>query len=71
MFWQDAHFGGLFKFWLGDRLETFTIDITENPKQVTIDNDYAIIDLHWYVMRLFPALNEAFGVACFEFKQTN
>lgn len=64
---EENHAGGIFLFWPEDSLKCITIDITNNPQMISMDHDYQIIDIQWYINRLFPVLNDNFGVGYLEF----
>jgi hypothetical protein len=59
---KDTTIGGTFLFRL-DQAISFNLDI--NRREIAIGNSYSITDFQWYLEKILPPLNEAFGVEYF------
>ena len=64
--WQDTGIGGTVMFRLDNNL-SFGLDI--NRKEILLQNNYAVTDFQWYLEKLLPPLNDAFGVEYFSCDQ--
>lgn len=65
--WSENSAAGNFLFWPEDSLKSIVIEITKNPQLVNLADNYQIIDVQWYMNRIFPILDDNFGVGYFEF----
>ena len=64
--WKATGIGGVFLF-RSD--ESFSMGISINRQKIVLKNNYVITDFQWYLERLLPPLNDAFGVEYFSCDQ--
>lgn len=69
MNWQDTEIGGDF-FFRPDEISDKTFSLLLNAERPTVSlyPGYEVTDFQWYLERLLPPINDAFGVECFSYK---
>ena len=66
MHWQNTNIGGSFVFWNNkDKYATFSFHLNAIRPTIRLSKDYEISDFKWYLERLLPLINNAFGVQYF------
>ena len=68
--WKDTDIGGDLLFW-PKKISCKTLSLNFNAFRPTIklQENYEITDFQWYLEKLLPPLNDAFGVEYFSFEQ--
>jgi hypothetical protein len=70
MTWANTEIGGDFLFWPKEvSNKTFSVNLNAFRPMVKLNSNYEIIDFQWYLEKLLPPLEEAFGVESFLFEQ--
>lgn len=69
MIWKTTGIGASFLFWPKDIYETFTMNLDAERPLIMLNANYAITDFQWYLEKLLPPLNDAFGVEYFSCEQ--
>lgn len=69
MYWKNSEIGGSFLFWPSSTYETFSLNFNAFRPMINLQDNYEIIDFQWYLKRLLPCLDDAFGVESFSFEQ--
>ena len=67
--WQKTDIGGSFLFWPEHSYTGFAINLSSDRQYIKINNTYKITDFNWYLEKLLPYLDEAFGVSSFTCEQ--
>lgn len=70
MVWNNSEIGGSFLFWPKEiSCKTFSVNFNAFRPMVKLNDNHEIIDFKWYLERLLPPLEEAFGIEAFSFEQ--
>jgi len=66
MTWANTGIGGDFLFWPEEiSNETFSLNLQAIRQKINLGGNYSITAFQWYLEKLLPPLNEAFGVESF------
>ena len=65
MTWKDTQRGGSFLFWPEGTYETLSLNLHAFRPTKKIAKNYEVTDFQWYLEKLLPPLNDAFGVEYF------
>jgi hypothetical protein len=60
--WQTSDIGFVFLY---HQNKSISISITIERQKITLNDNYAITDFQWYLEKILPPLNDAFGVEYF------
>jgi hypothetical protein len=66
MAWQDTSIGGTV---IIKKEGSISINLDINRKELILKNHFKITDFQWYLEKLLPPLEEAFGIEAFSFEQ--
>lgn len=66
MSWQNTNIGGIFLVYPNNEI---SISLSINRQKMLLENKYSLTDFNWYLAKLLPPLENAFGVECFSCEQ--
>jgi hypothetical protein len=66
LFWQNSFIEGRFSFFYDDVMCTSLVGIDADRQLVALAPGYMVTDFQWYLEKILPPLNDAFGVEYFQ-----
>lgn len=69
MTWQDTEIGGPLMFSPTDGIHQLTLCLESKRQKQNLVDTYETTDFQWYLEKLLPPLDDAFGVESFSFEE--
>ncbi len=69
LFWKDTFIGGTFRFDPDSCYSEIRINVSSDRQIIQLNENYSITNFQWYLEKLLPPLNDAFGVEYFSCKE--